>query len=472
MKKILVLIAVLLAMSCTKDDGLGTLVITIDEVTDHTAKISWSISGAESAVFEITLNGNVLSNGTGSTQYTFTNLNQLQEYSGVVFARTPDGGETFSHFSFRTVEDRYDEGNMWIFEQAAMDNFNFTTIEGALVIIGADITDLTNLSTLTEVGSIFIKRTSLINLNGLHNVEQFTEGEGTILFAQNPDLKDVSALSNLSGSINCLYIESNPSLLDLTPLSIAEGGCLFIEKSPINNLTQLSFGDYLGSIELKSLPNFNGLNGLKDLSRLGLLKMMDVPNLTEVNTLSQLTELHKIEFHRLAQLTDLTGLSNINISERIRLDNLPSLSSLNGLQATTHLNELNLNRLPKLTSLNGLNNLTEIGLELQQFDEFYRAFSLRTLNITSLEGLDNLTKARDINIWDCNSLLNLDGAQLTGNGDLDFARWLVLIRNTNLSDFCGLTDFVTNSDFDVFQVQNNQYNPLESQIGSASECSL
>lgn len=470
MKKILFLFWMLLAVSCSKEDGLGTLVITIDEVTDHTAKISWSISGAEDAVLEVTLNGNVLSNGTGSTQYTFTNLNEFQEYSGVIFARTPDNGETFTPFSFQTNEDTYREGNMQILSQEQLDNFKFTTVEGILTITGLYFDDISTLSSLTTVGGIFISNTSLTSLNGLQNVNRFTEGEGTITLFRNALLTDVSALTNLSGSISDLTVKLNQNLLNLSPLRIAEGGTLWIENSPITDLTQISFGNHIGFLKLTSLPNLNSLNGLQELPSLGYLKLVDVRNIEDLNALDQLTELQKIEFRRLDQFSDLSALSNINISERIQLVDLPSLSSLNGLQATVKLNELNLFQLPLLTNLNGLNNLTEIGLELQQFGEL-RAFSLRTLNISSLQGLDNLTAVRDINIWDCNSLLSLDGAQITTNGSLEFARWMIINRNSNLTDFCGLTDFVTNSDFDIFQVQNNEYNPTEGQIGSATGCS-
>lgn len=462
----------MVAISCSKDDGLGSLVISVDEVTDHTAKISWSISGAESAVFEITLNGNVISNGSSSTQYTFTDLNQLQEYNGVVFARTPNNGETFTTFSFRTLEDRYKEGDMYIAGQAQMDNFNFTTIEGGLTITGEDITDISNLSSLEEVGGIHILRTNLTNLYGLHNVVRFTEGEGTILFSQNSILSDVSALSNLSGFINFLRARYNPSLIDLSPLGIAEGGTLWIEVSPITNLEQVSYGGHIDYLKLKDLPNLNSLNGLQELPRLGRLNIDNVPNLQNLNALDGLSELRKIEFRDLDQFSDFSGLINVSVSERIQLIDLPALSSLNGLQATTSLNELHLWKLPALTNLQGLNNLTEVGIDLLQFEPLpLRAFTLINIAITNLQGLDNLRAVRDINIRGCDFIESLDGAPFETNGSLDYGRWINITGNPILTDFCGLTQYANNVELDIYIVSQNAYNPTIVQIQSTTQCS-
>lgn len=197
--------------------------------------------------------------------------------------------------------------------QADVDNFslvypNCTELEGELSISGYDITnlegissvtsiqgnlvvsdceslaDLTPLSNLVSVGSIFIQYNYMLdNLMGLDGITTVPTG---LNIYGNPNLTSLTGLENIT-SIESLEIVDNPMLGDLNGL---------------NNL--ISVGEMFEIVGGESLNDLTGLSNLTSISGTILI--------TENNNLTSLTGLENIDA---SKISDLYLRFNANLSD-------------------------------------------------------------------------------------------------------------------------------------------------------------
>ena len=193
-----------------------------------------------------------------------------------------------------------------------------TKIEGDVIISGNDITNLNGLEVLTEIGGVLhltgvsnlvslsgldnltkiekgisISGTSLITLQGLHNLEGFS---GYLSISFNDSLVSIQSLINIDSLSGNLYISNNNALTNL---------------SGLDNITSVSGNFYLGhndeliSLEaLDKLKSINGtlaiiwnsklssLHGLDSLESEGVLKLRIFSNpLLEVCSINSICEI-------------------------------------------------------------------------------------------------------------------------------------------------------------------------------------
>lgn len=131
---------------------------------------------------------------------------------------------TFFALTFQIGFAQTHSGNLDITSQAQLDALpTYTDISGRLRIKGADITDLSNLSTITAITAnleILDSNDMLTSLNGL---EGLTSIGGNFWLRNNPELVDISALSNLTEILNNttggLYVIGNAKLTALGGLN-------------------------------------------------------------------------------------------------------------------------------------------------------------------------------------------------------------------------------------------------------------
>ena len=174
-----------------------------------------------------------------------------------------------------------------IYDVGAIDNFqtNFpgcTVIEGSIMILGDEVTNLNGLSAVTEIqGSLWI------NDNGNDNSYPLT------------NLTDLSGLNNLTtigGELNIgEFTQPN------TPLTSLNG---------LNNLTSIGFGIRIKYNE--SLESLSGLNNL--LSVVGDIQIDHNTNLSSISSLINLTSVNEgsIVISDNPALVNLSGLDNID----------------------------------------------------------------------------------------------------------------------------------------------------------------
>lgn len=224
-----------------------------------------------------------------------------------------------------------------------------------------------------------------------------------------------------------------------------------------------------GGLFLTNLPSLETLSGFSNLRELDGLYIDSCNSLTTLNGLNPTTHTsHGITLSNLNSLEDITALSNWTGSlydnlNGIRFTNLPALTSLSGINfQEIHIVELS--RLPNITSLEGMEAVTKIN-----------TLRIDNVSISNLTGFTNLTNVHETYIDFCYNLLNLNGTNLMEDIEVTNSNKSIIYikNNSNLSDFCGYTQYASSIPFSNLYVSSvmNEYNPTKSQLRSQTECS-
>ncbi|WP_158267662.1 T9SS type A sorting domain-containing protein [Adhaeribacter arboris] len=213
----------------------------------------------------------------------------------------------------------YQGDELWIQNQADLNNFNYTEVTGSLYIyVTSDITDLKPLAKLTKVGGGFYLSYN-DNLSSLVGLEKLTSVGGPFYISNNPKLRSLAGLENLTRAGH-LHIEDNAELSSLT------------------NLEKLTA---VGNLYVKSNSNLRNLAGLENLASIG----------------GQL----QIQFNPV--LSSLAGLKSLtSVGEDLSITYNSALSSLTGLENLTSVKTgVVIGSNEELSSVEALKNLTSIG---------------------------------------------------------------------------------------------------------------
>jgi len=211
--------------------------------------------------------------------------------------------------------------------QADVDGFttnypSCTDLDYQLTISGSDIIDLTPLSGITSVYSLYINDNPMLpNLNGLESIihiDGYDQGSFyALLIINNLILTDISALSNMSNSgvMEGLSIQNNPLLNSLNGLQ------------GFNNVITL-----INFINNNSLTNFEGLNNITGVDDLNIDNNDNIVNL---NGLQNLTSSGSFYITNNNSLLNFAGLDNyINCSTSFVVSNnlvLNDISMMNNI---------------------------------------------------------------------------------------------------------------------------------------------
>lgn len=234
----------------------------------------------------------------------------------------------------------------------------------------SDINELLALERIDK--PLVIANTDLSNLDFL---SQFTSIDGFLIIAENDNLTDLSGLSNLT------EIAGDLRLIEL----------------PINSLAAFSQITALEELELESLPQLTGLDGLQSLTAVlrnvsiknnanlaslmgfgnlqtigGWLSIDNNPLLGDLGLFASITDIdfpvylknldaiitlddfvnvttaEEFIVSGLTSLSDIQGIANINFNSRLRLERLPLIDSINQFENFTGVKTLELNALPNL----------------------------------------------------------------------------------------------------------------------------
>ncbi len=413
-------------------------------------------------------------------------------------------------------------GDLTITSQNQIDSFNYTQVNGTLIIdesSSGNIINLDGLSTLTVIngGLSIANNSSLISLNGLDNL--ISIGSGPIDFygygiglniENNNSLTNINALSSLTSIGSNLYIVNNPSLINLNGLqgiTTLNGNLDLAENinlttlNGLNNLTSVNgigfFGGGFNIYQCDSLITLEGLDNLVTIA--GALSISSNNSLTSFLGLNSLTTITlDISIGGNESLENLNGLQNltdINGSLDISLNNdLLSLTGLNNVDSI--IGNLSIKSNYSLVSLEGLENLIFIGgfLEIGNIIDGYGYVYPGNIVLTSLN-LNNLTSIGEIGrlygqhgflrITGCNSLTTLAGLENlhTIQPEYYYSTDIKLeigsnsaelnLYNPQLSDFCGIQRLITYGEItsSTCVIANNAYNPTIPDIESLN-CTL
>ena len=144
----------------------------------------------------------------------------------------------------------------------------------AVTISNALITNINALSSLTSVASLyFSENNALTNLNGLSNIS----GPITYLtLNSNYALIDIDGLSNITAASGWIKILNNPVLPNIDGLlRVASVSRLeILGNGALTNLDGLASLTYVGTVEMRSNPSLSNLDGLSNLASVeGLLRI-------------------------------------------------------------------------------------------------------------------------------------------------------------------------------------------------------
>ncbi len=278
-------------------------------------------------------------------------------------------------------------GNVILNGQAAVDAFvsnGCNYVEG-LRISGADVVDLSGLSTINRVGSsglTVVFCTALTSLSGLDNI---TQVDGQISLDLLYALEDLTGLSNLQTVGGRLNVNNCSLLQDLTGLG---------------SLTKLNYLNIISNSGLKSL---NGLDNLTEVEILhvslsdSLLSLQGMPLVTEISD--------NVSIYANFSLPDLSGFENVTQVGKLNITSNIALTSLNGLDNLTSVNgDLTVFQNDTLTDISSLRNISSVGLVEIKDNDLLSECCI----IPDLVGVSYLNKAIiRSNATNCNSLVEI-----------------------------------------------------------------
>lgn len=375
MKKILLLIGLVFGISCSNDDNNGSkLTITVEPINSLDVTISWSLEGGDGqTLYRIVFNDETIEDGYNGNQYTFSDIQNDTNYSGVVFAISENGDDTFANFNFTTKGDVW-YGDLYIGSPYEADNFNFRVVTGVLNITLVE--DMTKFTSLEQVGDIVLSRLPITSLSALGNISSFTNRFGTIAINNCPNLNDVTALSNLASSMSGIIIRDAPSLDNLNGLGMVNGGSLVLENT-----------------------NISSLQVLNNVTQLNRLRLVDVPNITSLTELNIAGEMVDLTLSRL-NLSNLNGLNSVVSIEHFEISSLEGISNLDGLDSWNSVHSINIFGCGQLSTLDGANLSSAFHLN----DTRPRLWIRHNVNLTDLCGFKALAQDVDYgNFYHVNS---------------------------------------------------------------------
>ncbi|WP_109434208.1 T9SS type A sorting domain-containing protein [Aquimarina sp. AU119] len=423
-------------------------------------------------------------------------------------------------------------GNIVLTTQAEIDAFNYTEITGSLTIREVSpgaINNITNLSILKSIGSIRIEGNSVLNdIDGLSNLTSF--GFGSVSIVNNASLQNINGLSNVRSEVGFIRIENNELLENidgLAGLSSSEfdgGGLIISDNSSLRNVDGLlGITTVLDIFTISGNPELENLDGLSNAATFILVEFgfvltnnvnlrdacgivpllksyLDVgdmfifsienngPNASTTETilnfdccmkfegdlvLSSQEEIDNFNYCEITgsliikesvtnNITDLSNLSKLEIlGLDLKIDSNAALTTINGFENLTSIRIIDIRDNASLVNVQGFTKLTKL-------DSFV---AFRNNVLENIEGLSKIKILRDFkivvsnvsNLPDLSNLqsirgdLNLDGTKINDLSALQSLQNIgniFLFRNSLLDNIDGLSGAAINSI--VIRITQNQ----------------
>ena len=289
-------------------------------------------------------------------------------------------------------------------------------------------------SLISELGGLDARFAGIESLVGIQNLTSLT---GFLL--SEPSIIDLSPLSGLTG---LTFLALGDVINDISPLSgLTNLMVLFLNRNTIGDVSPLSGLTSLTELHLgfNSITDISALSGLTSLTTLYLQGNLA---LTDIGAVSGLTSLEYLDL-RDSSITDISALSGLTSLPNLNLE-LNSISDISALSGLTSLTTLQLagNSITDISALSGLTSL--LGLlaannSISDISALSGLTSLGTLrlggnSITDISELSGLTSLREL-LLDNNSITVISA--LSG---LRRLRDIGLSNNSGLSNIQPLLD--------------------------------
>jgi len=311
-----------------------------------------------------------------------------------------------------------------------------------------------------------------------------------------------------------LLTQQGVELFGLFGYSKISGDLLIGENFQSTNITNLdlltSIESVVGKLRIVGNPVLTSLEGLNNLNDVGSLEMIvniELENLLGLRGLSNVGDVISIQMcHSLINLEGLNGITHINnsliVSANSSLQNLKGLENVSSispegsvmfqsnssLQSITDLyiqtNEIKhfeINGNPLLSDINIFSNIERIGNLSIVGDNMITDFSMFSslsniewyltiwhTNFENLSVFSNLVSIGEgIKVINNTSMISLDGVENlleVGSIEIGIDSQGSSKPNVNLTDYCALTNLITNGTYGEVTIENNAYNPTVQDI--------
>jgi len=310
--------------------------------------------------------------------------------------------------------------------------------------------ELKNLSGLDSLrvleGSLTISNNG--SLNTLTHLN-LTSVHWQVSITDNPLLTDLEAFDH-TNSLSNLFINNNqilPNLNGLNTINTIEGQLQINNNGSLKNLSGLNNANTIGYLTLESNDSLINLLGIENLHTLEHIYIHDNPSLTSLHPL-QADSVGGIRIFFNTGLTNLSGFENIRSTSQVFIESNPLITNLSGLDSLNAVyGQVYIYNNDNLVNLSGLENLdyVEESLTLDDNDDLGTLIHLnvssvgslvirRNVDLTQLNGLEELTSVSGIRIENNPNIQNLRGLDSISS----ISGSLYIGRNFALNSMLGL----------------------------------
>ena len=344
-------------------------------------------------------------------KYLFQGLEIGKKYHYRLHAKGSDHEFTEHYFIYQEEGVKIFDGNVFLDNQERIRKFGgrgFSEVTGDLDIeqnFRRDIRELGWLSSITKVGSIYLKYVDgLESLYGLHNISIIS---GSLFISNLPSLKNISLdeLLVIGGSLS-FYENKILETISVQKLAVIGGG-LYLRHNPLlSSVASDNLTNIWGNVEIEGNESLVDLNFLRKLKGVYQdLVIWENDALTDISALSNFTFIAQsfklIDNDALKSSAGLENISIVSFEMLIRGNDLLEDIQMQKLDTA---GEIDISHNPKIQELSGLNKLRNVAIKVS------------------------------------------------------------IYQNTTLSDFCGLQElYIYGGGFETY-INGNAYNPNSWQI--------
>ncbi|WP_299212143.1 immunoglobulin-like domain-containing protein [uncultured Aquimarina sp.] len=276
---------------------------------------------------------------------------------------------------------------------------NLHTISGDLHLEGNIVDDLSGFNSLTTIGGNFTLK-DMTNTTSISDFSNITSLGGNFEVNNLDQLTEISIFDQIA-AISSITITGNSMLSTIT----------FDELQTMSSSFVITFNGALGTISVPKLTDVSGefrMNNnsaamtslsLPLLESTGNFRINDMNGLESINAPELLTVTGSFNVGSCAALTTLTIPKLTSIDNNTSIDNCTQLTTINTTSLSTVSGNFSMDDLA-ISSLSFLQNVTSIGGGLLIRD---------MVNLSTLQGLDELTTLGSFSVNDCDLLTSLEG---------------------------------------------------------------
>ncbi|WP_299246469.1 LamG-like jellyroll fold domain-containing protein [uncultured Aquimarina sp.] len=318
-------------------------------------------------------------------------------------------------------------GDVTLTTQAEVDNFVTTTlgscgiIEGDVTINGT-ITDVSGFSNLHTIsGDLHLEGNIVDDLSGFNSL---TTIGGNFTLKDMTNTTSIASFSNVTSLGGNLTVDNLDLLTEITILDqittipnieITDNALLTtITLNQLQTMTgsfRITFNSSLSSLSVPQLNQIGGElrvtnigSGLTNLSfpllvSSGNVWISDIAGVTIINFIEYQTANGVLNIGSCSNLTTINLPELLSVGNDFSINNSPLVNSITVPVLSTVAIDAEFDDLA-MTNLTFLQNVTSIGGRLSLTD---------LTQLTTLQGMDNLTALGDFNITDCDLVPNLEG---------------------------------------------------------------